>query len=67
MGQENDVAILEESMIDGAAKSPFLHIGVGGKGGSGKYLLLMTVFNSIKVRDFFCGGLLFWITVSQSP
>ena len=40
VGQENDLARLEESVIDEAAKSPFLRIDVVGKGGSGKSLLL---------------------------
>lgn len=43
------------------------NIGVLGKGGSGKTLLLKTVFNSKKVRSQFTEGLLLWITVSQSP
>jgi hypothetical protein len=42
-------------------------IGIVGKGGSGKTLLLKRLFNNQKVRDFFSDGFLLWLTVSQSP
>lgn len=64
VGQDKATADLYKLMIeDPEAKN----IGVFGKGGSGKTLLLKTVFNSKKVRSHFSDGLLLWITVSQSP
>lgn len=43
------------------------NIGVLGKGGSGKTLLLKRLFNSKKVSNHFCDGFSLWLTVSQSP
>lgn len=65
VGQDKAVAALEKSVMEAEAESSFSRIGVLGKGGSGKTLLLKTVFN--KVREFFSNGLLLWLTVSQSP
>lgn len=67
VGQHNAFAALEKSVMEAEGESSFSCIGVLGKGGSGKTLLLKTVFNSEKVRDFFSNGLLLWLTVSQSP
>jgi len=67
VGQHNALERLEELVTDPEANSPFSRIGVVGKGGSGKTLLLKTLFNSQKVRDLFRDGLLLWLTVSQSP
>lgn len=66
VGQKRAFATLENSVIDAEANSLF-RIGVLGKGGSGKTLLLKTVFNSQKVRALFHDGLLIWLTVSESP
>ena len=67
IGQEQDFQRVEKLVIDDAEANSLLGIGVVGKGGSGKTLLLKTIFNSQKVRTLFHDGLLLWLTVSQSP
>jgi len=63
VGQERSFAKLEKLVID----SELSCIGVVGKGGSGKTLLLKRIFNSKRVRNVFSEGLLLWLTVSQFP
>lgn len=63
VGQEKAFANLEKMVIDDVVSN----IGVLGKGGSGKTLLLKQLFNSEKVRNHFSDGLLLWLTVSQNP
>ena len=64
VGQQKAFSVLEDLVIkDAEAKN----IGVLGKGGSGKTLILKTLFNSEKVRNHFNEGLLLWLTVSQCP
>jgi hypothetical protein len=64
VGQEKASAILEKFLIyDVEAKN----IGVFCKGGSGKTLLLETLFHSQKVRTHFSNGLLLRLTVSEGP
>lgn len=67
VGQESAVERLEELVTDAESNCPFSRIGVVGKGGSGKSLLLKTVFNRHKVRDLFRDGFLLWLTISGSP
>jgi hypothetical protein len=66
VGQEEAYAKLEKFVID-VEKESFFRIGVIGKGGSGKTLLLKRVFNSQQVRDLFVDDLLLWLTVSRTP
>lgn len=63
VGQDEAFSRLEQLVID----AEFSRIGVVGKDGSGKSLLLKRVFNSKAVRDNFSDGLLLWLTVSKSP
>lgn len=63
VGQERTFAALEKLVID----PELSRVGVAGKGGSGKTLLLKAVFNSEKVRNVFSDGLTLWLTVSQFP
>lgn len=67
VGQENEFAKLETWLMH--AKDEGIHrvIGVIGKGGSGKSLLLRRIFNSRMVQNLFHDGLLLWLTVSSSP
>jgi hypothetical protein len=64
VGQKTALEDLEKRVIN-AEEAKF--IGVHGKGGSGKTLLLKTLFNSEKVRKHFTEGFLLWLTVSKSP
>eukprot|EP00253_Pinus_taeda_P034708 PITA_34708 len=64
VGQQKTFSILEKLVIDEVEANS---IGVLGKGGSGKTLLLKTLFNSPKVRKHFSEGLFLWLTFSQSP
>jgi len=64
VGQLKSFSILEDLVIDEAERK---NIGVLGKGGSGKTLILKTLFNSEKVRNHFSDGLILWLTVSQCP
>eukprot|EP00253_Pinus_taeda_P015978 PITA_15978 len=66
VGQEKAFTTLEGWLINADVKS-LSRIGVVGKGGSGKTLLLKRLFGCPKVRDFFNDGLFLWLTVSQSP
>lgn len=63
VGQERTFAAVEKLVIDPEVS----RVGVVGKGGSGKTLLLKAVFNSEKVRNVFSDGLMLWLTVSQFP
>lgn len=65
VGQDIVLANVEELVI--ADDKGDMKIGVHGKGGFGKTLLLKTIFNSEKVRNHFKEGLLLWLTVSQTP
>jgi Leucine-rich repeat (LRR) protein len=67
VGQHSALERLEKLVTDAEAHSSVSRIGVVGMGGSGKTLLLKTLFNSQKVRDLFSDGFLLWLTVSQSP
>lgn len=67
LGQENELAKLETLLIRANDDSIHRVIGVLGKGGSGKTLLLHRIFNSQMVRNLFHDGLLLWLTVSSSP
>lgn len=64
VGQQEGFSVLENLVIEDAEAK---NIGVLGKGGSGKTLILKKLFNSEKVRNYFSDGLLLWLTVSQSP
>jgi hypothetical protein len=66
VGQEKSFTTLEMWLIDANVNS-LSRIGIVGKGGSGKTLLLKRLFSNEKVRDFFRDGFLLWLTVSQSP
>jgi Leucine-rich repeat (LRR) protein len=66
VGQEEAYAKLEKFVMAEEKQSLF-RIGVVGKGGSGKTLLLKRVFNSQQVRHLFVDGLLLWLTVSRTP
>jgi disease resistance protein RPS2 len=67
VGQHSAREAIEKLVVDGEDNSPFSLIGVLGKGGSGKTLLLKALFNRIKVSNFYSNGLLLWLTVSQTP
>jgi len=64
VGQDKAFASMDKWVIDDAKVNS---IGVLGKGGSGKTLLLKRLFNSEKVSNHFTDGFLLWLTVSQSP
>jgi dephospho-CoA kinase len=66
VGQEEAYAKLERFVMN-AERESFFRIGVVGKGGSGKTLLLKRVFNSQEVRDLFVDDLVLWLTVSRTP
>lgn len=67
VGQENELAELETWLIRANDEGIHRVIGVIGKGGAGKTLLLRRIFNSKKVQNLFHDGLLLWLTVSSSP
>lgn len=62
VGQEEALASLEKSVM--ADCESLLIIGVLGKGGSGKTLLLRRLFNSQKVQNLVSDNLLLWLTIS---
>jgi ATPase subunit of ABC transporter with duplicated ATPase domains len=64
VGQDKAFASMDKWVIDDVEANS---IGVLGKGGSGKTLLLKRLFNSQKVSNHFRDGFLLWLTVSQSP
>lgn len=67
VGQEDAFAVLERFVVEAEEEgSSLFRIGVVGKGGAGKTLLLRTVFNSPKVRNLFKDDLLLWLTVSNN-
>lgn len=61
VGQEEALESLEKSVM--ADCESLLSIGVVGKGGSGKTLLLRRLFNSQKVQNLFRNDLLLWLNV----
>lgn len=64
VGQNKALEELEKWVM----KDEKTNIGVHGKAGSGKTLLLKSLFNSEKVRTHFrSNGFLLWLTVSKSP
>lgn len=68
VGQRNTLERLERLVTnEELLTTNKIGVGVHGKGGSGKTLLLKTLFNSEKVRNYFSGGFLLWLTVSESP
>ena len=64
VGQKQALAKLEELVIDDVKSNK---IGVVGKCGAGKTLLLKTLFNRQKVLSHFSDGLLLWLNVTQRP
>lgn len=64
VGQDKAFASMDKWVINDVEANS---IGVLGKGGSGKTLLLKRIFNSKKVSNYFCDGFSLWLTVSQSP
>lgn len=65
VGQKEALEKLEDWVIKDE-KTKF--IGVHGKPGSGKTVLLKSLFNSKKVRSHFrSNGFLLWLTISKSP
>ena len=66
VGQKDNLKKLKKLVTDELLATTN-KIGVLGKAGSGKTLLLKKLFNSKKVRNHFNGGFLLWLTVSQSP
>lgn len=63
VGQDKASARLAKLVMD----TEVSRIGVVGKGGSGKTLILKTLFNNKEVRNAFGDGFWLWLTVSQSP
>ena len=64
VGQKQALAKLEELVIDDVKSNK---IGVVGKCGAGKTLLLKTLFNRQKVLSHFSDDLLLWLNVTQRP
>lgn len=62
VGQSQAFENLQKLVIDDVKTK---NIGVFGKRGSGKSLLLRTVYNKQEVRTHFSEGLILWLTVSQ--
>ncbi|GLJ28825.1 hypothetical protein SUGI_0568140 [Cryptomeria japonica] len=54
-------------LIDSQQHKNVSRLGLVGKGGAGKTLLLKRVFNSDQVQSLFRNDLMLWLTVSQNP
>ncbi|GLJ28821.1 hypothetical protein SUGI_0568100 [Cryptomeria japonica] len=66
VGQDSESNRLVE-LIDSQQHKNVSRLGLVGKGGAGKTLLLKRVFNSDQVQSLFRNDLMLWLTVSQNP
>ncbi|GLJ28816.1 hypothetical protein SUGI_0568040 [Cryptomeria japonica] len=66
VGQDSESNKLVE-LIDSQQHKNVSHLGLVGKGGAGKTLLLKRVFNSDQVQSLFRNDLMLWLTISQNP
>ncbi|GLJ28843.1 hypothetical protein SUGI_0568400 [Cryptomeria japonica] len=66
VGQDSESNRLME-LIDSQQHKNVSRLGLLGKGGAGKTLLLKRVFNSDQVQSLFRNDSMIWLTVSQNP
>ncbi|GLJ28817.1 hypothetical protein SUGI_0568060 [Cryptomeria japonica] len=66
VGQDSESNRLVE-LIDSQQHKNVSRLGLVGKGGAGKTLLLKRVFNGDQVQSLFRNDLMLWLTVSQNP
>ncbi|GLJ28827.1 hypothetical protein SUGI_0568160 [Cryptomeria japonica] len=66
VGQDSESNKLVE-LINSQQHKNVSRLGLVGKGGAGKTLLLKRVFNGDQVQSLFRNDLMLWLTVSQNP